>query len=265
MSDLLNITFIQYEIAWEAIDNNLLLLDNLLNGFESGRTDILVLPEMFTTGFTMNVANVAEKSDGKAFQWMKRRAAELQCVVTGSVVVEDEGQYYNRLFWVLPDGSFDYYDKKHLFTLAKEHKHYTPGKQRKVFSLHKGGCEWRICPLICYDLRFPVWSRNTVDYDVLIYVANFPQTRTYAWSQLLIARAIENQAYVVGVNRIGTDGLGIPYEGKSVVLDFEGLPLLEAGEQSGVFSITLNHDKLKIYRRAYQFLADRDDFYLDGL
>jgi predicted amidohydrolase len=182
--------------------------------------------------------------------------------VTGSLIIKEGGQFFNRLFWITPSGRVRTYDKKHLFTLAKEHQHFSAGKERHIFELDVDDVTWKICPLICYDLRFPVWSRNTEDYDLLIYVANFPKKRRYAWSQLLVARAIENQSYTIGVNRIGKDGKDIPYSGDSVVLDYAGKPKFKAETEEGIFITTLSKEKQIAYRRAYNFLGDRDEFEL---
>ena len=201
--DDLRITTIQTHLYWEDIDQNLVHFEEKLNALTE-QTDIIVLPEMFTTGFTMNPKVLAESHGDKGLQWMQRKSKEKNCVLVGSISVKDGEKFYNRLYWVMPDGSYQSYDKRHLFQMGKEDVHYTAGSKKFVVE-YKG---WKICPLICYDLRFPVWSRNTKEntYDVLVYVANWPEVRSYPWKQLLIARAIENQAYVVGVNRIGQIG-----------------------------------------------------------
>lgn len=257
----MKVAFVQFDIAWEAAAINRSKIDEIISS-DTQDVDLLVLPEMFSTGFSMDTRDIFEHADGQTVQWMKSNSARLNCVITGSLIIEEEGKFYNRLFWVRPDGSMDYYDKKHLFTLAKEDHHFTAGEKRKIFNIEAGGETWRICPLICYDLRFPVWSRNTEHYDVLLYVANFPEKRRHAWSSLLIARAIENQCFTVGVNRIGTDGIGIPYSGDSVVLDYAGRELKNAGSEEGVFYVNFSKEKQLAYRRAYNFLGDRDEFVL---
>ncbi|MBK6984208.1 MAG: amidohydrolase [Bacteroidetes bacterium] len=218
MDDLI-ITTIQTNLYWQDIDKNLVHFEEKLNALTE-QTDIIVLPEMFTTGFTMNPKVLAESHGDKGLQWMQRKSKEKNCVLVGSISVKDGEKFYNRLYWVMPDGSYQSYDKRHLFQMGKEDVHYTAGSKKFVVE-YKG---WKICPLICYDLRFPVWSRNTKEntYDVLVYVANWPEVRSYPWKQLLIARAIENQAYVVGVNRIGQDGNAITHSGDSCILNPRG-------------------------------------------
>jgi predicted amidohydrolase len=255
----MKVDIVQYDIVWEHPQANRSKISKFLAETDED-FDLLVLPEMFNTGFTMDTTNNYELMDGETISWLVEQAMLCQCVVTGSIIVKSNEHFYNRLFWITPDGSVNTYDKKHLFTLAKEDQHFTPGKQRQVFELDVEDVTWRICPLICYDLRFPVWSRNNEDYDLLLYVANFPEKRRYAWSQLLIARAIENQSYTIGVNRIGQDGIGIPYSGDSVVLDYAGLPIVEAHSAEGIFFVTLSKAKQTTYRRAYNFLRDRDQF-----
>ncbi|MFL5754547.1 MAG: nitrilase-related carbon-nitrogen hydrolase, partial [Bacteroidia bacterium] len=212
----LTITIVQSPLHWEAPDANLSMFNKKLDTITEA-TDLIVLPEMFTTGFAVEREHVAEEQEGKGLQWMRKKAKEKNCVITGSIAVKENGKLYNRLYWVEPDGNYKHYDKRHLFRMAKENNFFTPG-ERKIICELKG---WKICPLICYDLRFPVWSRNKwtreeggesrditlkADYDVLIYVANWPEVRSFPWKSLLIARAIENQCYTIGVNRIGADG-----------------------------------------------------------
>jgi predicted amidohydrolase len=206
----------------------------------------------------MNAAHLAEPTQGRAYQWMTEKAAHLHAVVTGSIIAEVDGQYFNRLLWVRPDGTFDSYDKRHLFTLAGEEKVYQPGQTHLLTEL-KG---WTIMPLICYDLRFPVWSRNTMGYDLLIYVANWPSKRRNAWKSLLVARAIENQAYTIGVNRVGEDGNGFPHAGDTCILDYAGASLLQATDVESVFTVTLNPEKQDEFRSKLRFLDDRDIFEL---
>ena len=255
----MKVAFVQYDIEWESPQAN---KDKVLSMLASGDDgiDLVVLPEMFTTGFSMKTLENYEETDGDTFKWMRKVAADYGCVVTGSVIIKSGEDFYNRLFWVRPDGTSCHYDKKHLFTLAKENHHFKAGSKRQIFELAVDGIKWRICPLVCYDLRFPVWSRNTEDYDLLLYVANFPEKRRFAWSQLLIARAIENQSYTIGVNRIGIDGTGIPYSGDSVALDYSGREMVSSRSKEGIFYVNLSKEKQVAYRRAYNFLADRDHF-----
>ena len=216
----LKITLIQSNLFWEDKQKNLGHFGEKINTLEA-QTDLIVLPEMFSTGFSMQPSLLAEPTDGPTIEWMKKQAKSKNAVVTGSVIIVENEKYYNRLFWVQPDGDFQTYDKRHLFTLANEHHYYAAG-QSLLYTNLKG---WKILPLICYDLRFPVWSRNTEDYDLLIYVANFPEKRAHAWKTLLQARAIENQAYTVGLNRVGYDGNDIYHSGDSCVLDYSGRTL----------------------------------------
>ncbi len=260
MEGNLKVAWIQYDIVWEDPQSNKEKILALIND-NNPDCDLLVLPEMFTTGFSMNVEQLAETPEGLTAEWLCSLASKLNCTVTGSVIIQEDKKFYNRLFWVEPRGAIRTYDKKHLFTLAKEDRYFTAGKERKIFIIHDGlGVAWKICPLICYDLRFPAWSRNNEDYDLLIYVANFPEKRAYAWKQLLIARAIENQVYTLGVNRIGTDGIGIPYSGDSALLRYDGRPILESLGSEGVFVQNIIKKDQKIFRRAYNFLADQDEF-----
>ncbi len=256
MQQELQITIVQTELHWESPEQNRELFGNLLS--EVDATNLIVLPEMFTTGFTMNAEAVAEPPKGATLQWMQQQAKKYQAAITGSVVVSENGQFYNRLYFVKPDGTFFKYDKKHTFTLAKEHQTYTAGTDRLVVEY----LGWKICPLICYDLRFPVWSRNTVDYDVLLYVANWPEKRVQAWDALLQARAIENMAYCVGVNRVGFDGNDHPYVGHSAVYDVLGNKCSKGFEGTFVETIALQIESITTLRDQLQFLRDRDSFQL---
>jgi len=220
--------------------------------------DLVVLPEVFTTGFSAQAREYAEEEGGRVYHWLTDWAHRLQAVITGSVVIQEEGQYYNRLIWMRPDGSYQHYDKRHLFRMAGEHKRYAMGVERRVFEL-KG---WRILPMICYDLRFPVWSRNRGDYDLALYVANWPAARALHWQRLLQARAIENLSYVLGVNRIGQDEKGQAYQGDSAVYGPAGEPLVEAGSAKGCFSSTLKGKALLDYRSRFPADLDADDFSL---
>jgi omega-amidase len=258
MSDL-RVTLVQTELAWHDPTTNRRMLDEKLRPLV-GATDIVVLPEMFTTGFTMAPEQAAEVVNGPSIEWMHNIARTLDAVVVGSIATRDGARFYNRLTWMRPDGSNIAYDKRHLFRMAREHQHYAAGMQRIVVEL-KG---WRICPLICYDLRFPVWSRNRYrerqDFDVLIYVANWPSRRRYAWQTLLKARAIENLSYCIGVNRVGADGSGVEHSGDSTALDFLGMPMLSESEQAYIATVTLNRAALDEHRARFPAHLDADEF-----
>jgi len=253
MNTHLRVTLVQTELAWQAPATNRRALAARFRGL-AGHTDLVVLPEMFSTGFSMDAEGLAETMDGPTVGWMREEAAATGCVITGSLIVRDGASCCNRLVWARPDGTLDHYDKRHLFRMANEQRHYAPGSRRLIVAL-KG---WRICPMICYDLRFPVWSRNRGDYDVLLYVANWPQRRAHAWSTLLKARAIENLAYAVGVNRIGRDGNGATYAGDSVALDFLGQPLSSEGGGDRVETAVLDLESLQKYREAFPAHLDAD-------
>lgn len=254
MEDL-RVTLVQTSLHWENPKANRQQFDEKLAPL-AGKTDIIILPEMFTTGFSMRAAALAEPMDGPTLRWLTSKATELNAVVTGSFIAEENGNYYNRLVWMRPDGSYETYDKRHLFTFADEDRHYAAGEQRLIVEW-KG---WKILPLICYDLRFPVWSRNTEDYDLLIYVANFPELRSFAWKSLLVARAVENLAYTIGVNRVGTDGKDISYSGDSVLLDFSGEARYQISHIEDVFTTTISYQEQQAFRQRFAFLNDRDRF-----
>lgn len=253
----LKITLVQSELIWENASANRELFSKKFQTFE-GETDLIVLPEMFTTGFSMNAKKLAEPNDSDSLNWMISEARKYNCAITGSVIISENDKFYNRLFFVLPDGTYEKYDKKHTFTLAKENETYTAGKERLIVN-YKG---WKICPLICYDLRFPVWSRNTEDYDVLIYVANWPKVRTVAWDTLLRARAIENMSYCVGVNRVGFDGNDHEYVGHSAVYDVLGKQVSPSAFDEFIETVTLSKEHIESNRKHLQFLNDRDKFTL---
>jgi len=254
----LRVTLVQTQLHWQdAAANRSMFSDKLAAA--APQTDLIVLPEMFTTGFSMAAGMLAEKAGGPTLGWMQQEAQRHRAVITGSVIVTEQGQYYNRLYWVRPDGSYATYDKRHLFRMAKEHHTYTAGKERLLVELNG----WNICPLVCYDLRFPVWSRNAGNgYDVLLYVANWPQARSLAWRTLLQARAIENLAYVLGVNRIGTDGNNHPYSGDSAVVHPKGHHLLETSQAEGIHTLTLSRQELTSFREAFPAHRDADAFNL---
>lgn len=257
----LNISLIQSELHWRDTGANLAMFEEKIWKLPDA-TDLIILPEMFNTGFSMDSATLAEPMNSQSMRWMKQMAAQTGAVVTGSIILKEKTNCYNRLIWMQPNGEFQYYDKRHLFRMAEENQHFAPGKKRIV-------CEWkgwRICPLVCYDLRFPVWSRNVVSnnkefaYDLLLYVANWPAARVNAWDSLLVARAIENLAYVVGVNRTGLDGNGIEYNGHSGVYDGRGQTLHFLNEQESIQQLTLSGDELRSLREKFPANLDADDF-----
>ncbi|MFN9710578.1 MAG: amidohydrolase [Bacteroidota bacterium] len=267
----LNITIIQTNLFWEDKQANLRLMDEKLSSIhEPGH--IIILPEMFTTGFTMHPCELAEKMDGTTTEWMKKKSKEKKAIITGSIIVEEndtegERNYYNRLLWTLPNGQIGYYDKRHLFAYAGEHEHYRHGNKRVIFSVNG----WKILPQICYDLRFPVWSRqqmikdnngSTPEYDMIMYVANWPEKRKHAWRSLLIARAIENQCYVVAVNRTGTDGNDIQYSGNSMLIDPLGEIIFEQENHDCVKTLSVSKLELEACREKFAFLRDADTFQL---
>ena len=252
----LHITIIQADIVWEDKEANLKQYTETIAGI-SGPKHIVVLPEMFSTGFSMAPERLAEPMDGKTVAWMADMAVKYRCILCGSLIIEEDGKYYNRMLWVQPDGRIGTYDKKHLFAYAGEDKHYHRGDTRLIAQVNG----WRINLLICYDLRFPVWARNQGDqYDVLLYVANWPQARSLAWKILLQARAIENMSYVVGVNRVGTDAKGNIYSGDSSVFGPLGEPLWQHSHTPICHTITLEKETLQKVRTSLPFLADADKF-----
>lgn len=253
--ETIRITAVQSILHWKDIEANLAMFDQKLNGLK-GQTDLVILPEMFTTGFSMEPADVAEKMEGRSIKWMHDKAKEINAVVTGSLILEEDGHYFNRVIWMRPDGTFDQYDKRHLFTLAGEHEVFTPGKN-KLVTEWKG---WEICPLVCYDLRFPVWSRNAEKFDLLIYIANWPEKRSHHWRSLLMARAIENQCFVAAVNRIGVDGAGLNYIGDTSIIDYSGQLILQASTVEGVFTCAISKAPMEDYRAKLRFLPDQDKF-----
>ena len=249
----LEVLLVQSELAWEQPSKN---LDNFAMLLAGKTADLIVLPEMFTTGFSMNPKPFAEPMNGETVSWMKHLAARTKAVVTGSVMISDGGKFFNRLLWVTPTGEVLFYDKRHLFGLLGEQDVYTAGSARKVFNLGP----WRVCPQICYDLRFPVWCRNQNDYDVLLFVANWPRIRAVAWNALLQTRAIENQCYVIGVNRVGTDGNGLEFGGESQVIDALGTRIIHLDNSPNIAAITLKREELEGIRAKLPFLKDRDNF-----
>ncbi|MDR6299611.1 amidohydrolase [Mesonia maritima] len=254
----LRVSLIQTELFWEDASANLQMFTQKIEELDQP-TGLIILPEMFSTGFSMNAEKLAENTDGESFSWMCETAISKNIALTGSLIIKENSNYYNRLYFIFPDGSYKFYDKKHLFTLAGEQHTYSSGKEKLIVD-YKG---FKICPLICYDLRFPVWSRNTEDYDLLIYVANWPAKRTFAWDALLRARSIENMSYVIGVNRIGEDGNGHAYSGHSAVYDMLGKHQSTKNYEA-IFSetITLSKTNLQQTREKFGFLRDRDEFTL---
>lgn len=258
MNTSLKVTLIQSKLHWEQVDANLSMFSEKIDSIAE-TTDLIILPEMFSTGFSMNASTLAEETNGKTLNWMISEAKKSNAALTGSVIISENNTFYNRLFFVFPNGEYKMYNKKHTFTLAGEHKTYSKGTKRLIVD-YKG---WKICPLVCYDLRFPVWARNTVDYDVLLYVANWPKKRVAAWDALLKARAIENMSYCVGVNRIGPDGNNHEYSGHSAVYDVLG-ELISTKELETEFTqtLTLTKEHVNSTRDQLRFLQDRDLFEL---
>ncbi|NGM60507.1 amidohydrolase [Sphingobacterium sp. SGG-5] len=254
----IKITVFQAYLFWENVEKNLQNLGLRLSALKE-KTDLIILPEMFNTGFTMNVAKCAEKVDGQTMRWLYDTAKKFECVVAGSLIIEEEGKYYNRFVWMSPDGSYVHYDKRHLFGMAEEDTVFTPGNSRIMLQL-KG---WKICPMICYDLRFPVWSRNQEDgYDLLVYIASWPDRRSGHWRALIPARAIENQAFVIGVNRVGHDGNEVYYSGGSMCISPVGDVVYYKPEDEDLYTFTLQPKDLEKGREQFPFLKDADKFSL---
>ena len=255
----LTITLIQTNLYWENKEANLAMLKEKIMAIEE-KTEIIILPEMFSTGFSMQPELFAETMVGSTVMWMRQIAAAKRIILTGSMIIEEQGNYYNRLVWMLPNGEYGYYDKRHLFAYASEDQYYTPGNKRLIASV-KG---WKINLLICYDLRFPVWARQqsqeATEYDLLVYVANWPERRIHAWKTLLQARAIENQCYVAGVNRVGSDGNDIFYPGESMVINAAGEVQYHKTNDEDIFTITLQKDSLHKVRKRFPFWKDADAF-----
>jgi omega-amidase len=255
MQDL-KITLIQSPLHWESPGANMAMFEEKIWKIDQP-TDLIVLPEMFSTGFTMNADKVAEPMNYNACKWMKQQASQTGAVITGSVVIKDKGKFYNRLIWMEPDGQFSIYDKRHLFRMAGEDKVYSYGSERIIKEI-KG---WKILPLICYDLRFPVWSRNVDNqYDLLLYVANWPAPRSTAWKTLLRARAIENLSFVAGVNRIGEDGNAHLYSGDSAIINPKGEDIFNGYDKEIISTTTLSLQELKEYRAKFPANLDSDKF-----
>jgi predicted amidohydrolase len=267
----LHVTCIQSSLHWQDKEANLKMFDEKIRAIE-GYTEIVVLPEMFSTGFSMQPEVYAESMDGPTVSWMKKLSAEKRVIITGSVIIREEDKFYNRLIWMLPNGEYGVYDKRHLFGYAQEDAHYSQGNKRLVASV-KG---WRVNLMVCYDLRFPVWARQSnsffnpmediePEYDLIIYAANWPERRAHAWKTLLQARAIENQCYVVGLNRVGSDGNEISYSGDSMIIDPLGEVLVTNHGEEKNLSAILEKKHLQEVRTKFPFLKDADKFIIENL
>jgi predicted amidohydrolase len=263
MQDL-RVAITQTNLLWEDIPGNLAMFDDKLSGIKE-TVDLIVLPEMFNTAFSMNAAVCAEDKDGHTTEWLRKTAKEKNCAICGSILTRENNQYFNRLIWMMPDGTYSYYDKKHLFRFAGEHEVFSQGKGKITTKLK----DWNIRPLVCYDLRFPAWCRNAFnnnafDYDVLIFVANWPEKRREAWMSLLVARAIENQSYVIGVNRVGTDGKGNSHAGDSMIIDPKGKVMVQIPSHKEATEIaTLSYSELQSYREHFRVALDWDNFTIE--
>ena len=256
---VLNISIVQADLFWEDKQQNMANIERAMLQIPKG-TMIVILPEMFTTGFSMNPKSFAESMDGHTMQWLKNLSEQYRKIICGSIIIEENGKYYNRLIWMMPDGRHYYYDKRHLFAYAGEDEHYEAGSKRLITQVNN----WKINLNVCYDLRFPVWSRQHPDpeqrYDLLIYVANWPEKRIYGWKQLLIARAIENQCYVIGCNRVGTDGNGIYHNGNSMLIDPMGAIIWESTDKEAIYNVTLDLKNVQKIRDRFHFLDDGDQY-----
>lgn len=255
----LTFTLVQTNLFWEDKKANLLMLEEKILNLKE-KTQIVILPEMFSTGFSMQPNFLAEKMDGETIDWMKKIASTKKIILTGSIIIEENEQYFNRLIWMMPNGQMGYYDKRHCFAFAREDEHYTAGKTKTIAQVNG----WKINLQICYDLRFPVWSRQQKNnlFDAIIYVANWPEKRIHAWKSLLVARAIENQCYVIGVNRIGNDGNEVHHNGASMVINPLGEILYQKENVDDIFTITLDKQSLEDIRTKFPFWKDADDFLL---
>ncbi len=254
MSDL-KVSILQPDPVWEDKKANLGLYDRMIGDLNS--PDLILLPEMFDTGFSMNVSRLAEPMGGPVVSWMREKAFLTGAVVAGSTIIRERDSIFNRLVWAQPDGTLDFYDKRHLFPMGSEHHHYSPGTERRSFTCK----DWKVRALVCYDLRFPVWSRNDDDYDLLVYLANWPSARHHVWKSLLVARALENQCWCIGVNRTGRDGMDLIYLGDSGVIDARGKAYWSGADQ-GVLEYSLSLSDLHEFRKKFPVLKDRDNFTL---
>lgn len=258
MQDL-NISLVQLDTVWEDIPANLGRLTELLKNVDP-KTNLLVLPEMFSTGFTMDPASVSESMEGSAIRWMQGQATLRNMSIAGSLIIEDEGKFYNRFVFAHPNQKVDYYNKRHLFSLTGEHEKYTSGSENVQVNI----MGWKIRPQVCYDLRFPIWSKNNDEYDLLLYTANWPEKRIAHWQKLIQARAIENQAYVLGVNRVGRDGNDLSYIGSSMLADPMGEVELQMSDEEGVAMVSLSKTKLNEVRSFMSVLKDGDRFTIES-
>jgi len=257
----LTVTLIQTNLFWEDKQVNLQMLEQKINSIQEA-THVVILPEMFTTGFTMFPEKLAEKMDGESVQWMRKIAHRKRVILTGSLAIEENGLYYNRMIWMQPNGQYYYYDKRHLFGYAKENEHYTSGKNRAIVSVNG----WRVLLQVCYDLRFPVWARqesntkNPYEYDAIVYVANWPEKRNIPWKTLLQARAIENMSFVIGLNRVGNDGNDFYHSGDSRIVHPLGTILYEKADKEDIFTYSLQKEELEKIRNRFPFAKDADHF-----
>lgn len=257
----LKVTIFQAYLFWENIDKNLQNISLRLSMGVKEKTDLIVLPEMFNTGFSMNASGLAEEMDGKTMTWMAQAAARYECVVTGSLIIKENNNYYNRMIWMLPSGEYQYYDKRHLFGMGEEDKTYTAGKEEVIVEL-KG---WKIRLAICYDLRFPVYLRNhDTAYDILLVIASWPDKRISHWKALIPARAIENQSYVIAVNRVGHDGNEVYHSGHSMCIDAYGNTVYYKPEDEDLYTFSINYEEMVKIRRGFPFLKDADDFSINN-
>ncbi len=256
----MKVALVQSSIVWENPKSNRNFYEEKINALTE-QVDLIVLPEMFTTGFTMNPSVVAETMQGETVQVLRSLAKAKKCAITGSLIINEGKNFFNRLVFVFPNGELQFYDKRHLFTLAGEDKVYTSGKEKLIVDY----LGWKICPLVCYDLRFPVFARNTENYDLLLYLANWPKPRINAWDILIKARSVENMCYTIGVNRVGLDSNNLEYIGHSQVVDYIGNSILEPQESEAVFIVELNKDKMLETRKKLGFLNDLDSFEIKNL
>ena len=254
----LQICTVQFNIQWENKELNYGIIERLLNKLE-GHPDVIIFPEMFTTGFTMNTATQSETMDGTTVNRMKKISRELKCIICGSIIVKEKNKYYNRFVACLPDQTIISYDKRHLFRMADENKYFSAGEEISIINY----CGWRIAPFVCYDLRFPVWMRNKNNYDLAIIVANWPEKRDDVWQTLLKARALENQCYVAGVNRYGTDGNDVDHCGNSMVVSPKGVVLNQMSSGDQTFTVSLSMNELNYFRKKFPVHLDADDFKID--
>ena len=262
---MLRTTLIQSDLYWQDIGANLAMFEEKIWKIED-ETDLIILPEMFNTGFSMSASELAEPENFTTFRWMKQMAKQTNAAVIGSYIIKESSNYYNRLYFVEPDGSYGSYDKRHLFRMGKEHLTYAPGKKRMIRNFRG----WKIMPQICYDLRFPVWNRNRYDlttsefeYDLLIFVANWPAPRIAVWDSLLKARALENQCFSIGVNRTGSDGEGIDYNGNSIVYNYKGQPMYKTTNQPFMQTVELDLTELQSFRNKFPVYLDWDKYEID--